>query len=723
MIAAVALAAQTVEAGLARLNGPNHVYDEYMTINRFDAAFDTASQLYLLVWGTSAAGPAKGQLLNAAGMPQGSPFAISDGSLHAGWARAIYSPEEGKFLLSYTKILGPGRHQRVARFLAYQSGSLNFGPEMIIDTWSGGSGEASGMAYSRGRFLVTWWNWDAGAFPQTFVTILNSAGSPIVTKKQITLSGDGETDPEIACDQTRGRCLVIGHAWGVFNGGSPATWATVIADDTGETLKPLFYAHSGPIEKEQTVAYSPAGNKFIIAFSNFQHTILGLTLDGSDLSLGAPYTIRQPTDDASAVGFGRPRLAYNSTTQTTLVAIKPWIGRTGAMELTSTGGLMPETWQMTPLATTNFAAGTQEIAQAADPVNSRFLVADQQAYLRIRATVFGAAGSGGAGPSPTPAGPTAKAKADVNGDGKSDITLFRPHERKWYTVTSKKNFAYEETDPGTFSVSSFGDATGVPVPADYDGDGKMDLAQFAESGSPGFCTWSVKYSSQPVTAAASTTTWGFCSDTPLPADFDGDGKADLAVYRPTTGRWYVLLSGSGFETWINRKWGLAPEDGIAGQDTPVAGDYDGDKKADFAVYRPATGVWYVLYSSSGWVNWGVTKWGLDTTAIPGDYVGDGNPDQPAPADFDGDGKHDLAVFRPSTGTWFVLHSSSNYATYSSLNWGLASDSLAPADYDGDGRANIAVFRPSTGTWYIYRPGTDNWYISWGANGDLSAIAR
>jgi hypothetical protein len=395
----VLAAAVPAQASLTQPFGTRFVYNEVMTINRFDAAFDSTNQVYALVWGTSGVGPAKYQLLDAAGNPIGAPARVSDGTVQAGWARIMYSPEQGKFLISYTKILAIGRHQRVARFATYVGGALVLGTEIIIDTWSGNSAEASGMAYSRGRFLITWWNWDANpAFPQTFVTILDAAGTPLVTKMRVTTDGDGQTDPEIACDQNRGRCLVIGQAWGVFSadGRTPGTWGAVISDETGAVIKNAFYAgrtdnylHAGPIEKEPTLTYSAAGDRFILGFSNLQNTVLAMTVDAATLTPAAAFVVRSPNDDpAAGGGFGRPRLAYNPTTQSSIMAIKPWIARTGAIELDGNGAIVPNTWQMTP-AVTDFSHGTQEIAQAADPRNARFLIADQQAYLTIRATVFG----------------------------------------------------------------------------------------------------------------------------------------------------------------------------------------------------------------------------------------------------------------------------------------------------------------------------------------------
>ena len=74
-------------------------------------------------------------------------------------------------------------------------------------------------------------------------------------------------------------------------------------------------------------------------------------------------------------------------------------------------------------------------------------------------------------------------------------------------------------------------------------------------------------------------------------DYDGDGKTDIDLYRPSTGTWYVKQSGANYTTALIQSFGVAT-------DVPVAGDYDGDGKADFALYRPSNGTWYVLKSST-----------------------------------------------------------------------------------------------------------------------------
>ena len=238
----------------------------------------------------------------------------------------------------------------------------------------------------------------------------------------------------------------------------------------------------------------------------------------------------------------------------------------------------------------------------------------------------------------------------------------------------------------------------VPVPADYDGDGQADVAVFRprEGGEEG--VWYVRRSSD---GAVVRRQWGAVSlgDVPVVADYDGDGRADIAVWRPAEGGWYILRSSDGQGTAV--RFGL-------GFDIPVPADYDGDGRADVAVWQPHTatgGVWLIFGSTAGLSS---QPFGLAT-------------DIPVPGDYDGDGRADLAIWRPSTGLWAVLRPRTG--TVEGVVWGAPGDVPVPRDYDGDGRTDFAVWRPSTGAWFIINSSTGGvTAVGWGTPGDVPVPA-
>ena len=226
--------------------------------------------------------------------------------------------------------------------------------------------------------------------------------------------------------------------------------------------------------------------------------------------------------------------------------------------------------------------------------------------------------------------------------------------------------------------------------ADFDGDGKTDVSVYR--GSIG--TWFVYPSSG---ASPYGIEWGYWggdpSDKPVPGDYDGDGKTDYAFYRASTGAWYVKPSSGAPAYGVG--WGGDPSD------KPVPGDYDGDRLTDIAVYRVSTGAWYV-YPSSGSALYGVS-WGGDPT------------DKPVPGDYNGDLRTDIAVYRASTGTWYI-QPSSGAAAYA-VGWGGSiGDIPVPGDYDGDVKTDIAIYRPTNGGWYIIpSSGAAPYGVGWGGD--------
>ena len=302
---------------------------------------------------------------------------------------------------------------------------------------------------------------------------------------------------------------------------------------------------------------------------------------------------------------------------------------------------------------------------------------------------------------------------DFDGDGRTDFSVLRfpagpPSPITYYNLRS--------TDGG-IADGPWGDATtDFPVPGDYDGDGKDDLALYRNGATAGADSlYLIVYSA---TNTFQFVRWGVMGDQACARDFDGDGITDMAVFRrgtlatdPTF--WYIRQSASGF---VQRsvQWGITGDAvGFTNGDTPVPGDYDGDGKVDIAVYRfgavaAPDNSFIVLRSSDGAAQF--QQWGNFNS----DYI--------APGDFDGDGKTDFCAVRTgATSTvpmvWQILRSSDGAQFY--RTFGISSDRVTQGDYDGDGRTDISVFRASTRVFYVIRSlDLANTGTLWGAPGDF-----
>lgn len=271
--------------------------------------------------------------------------------------------------------------------------------------------------------------------------------------------------------------------------------------------------------------------------------------------------------------------------------------------------------------------------------------------------------------------PFGKARADFDGDGKTDLSVFRPGEGNWYLNRSTAGLA----------VAGWGLSSDILTPGDYDGDNKTDVAIFR----PSTGEWYILRSSD---GGYSANSFGANGDIPVPGDYDGDNRTDLAVYRPSGNLWFIFNSGSNSPTIV--------QFGEAG-DIPVRGDYDGDGKTDIAVYRG--GAWWVLRSSGGF---SVNGFGLAT-------------DKAVPADYDGDGRDDFAIYRPSEGQWYILRTSDGMVSY--IPFGISTDIPVPGDYDGDGRDDPAVYR--NGTWYLNRSTAGVFIANFGISTDTAIPAK
>ncbi len=268
---------------------------------------------------------------------------------------------------------------------------------------------------------------------------------------------------------------------------------------------------------------------------------------------------------------------------------------------------------------------------------------------------------------------TARSPYDFDGDGKTDLSIFRPSNGQWWLNRSTAGLI----------VHTFGNSSDKIVPGDYTGDDKADVAIYRPSGGE----WFVLRSED---SSFYSFPFGAADDIPVPGDYDGDGKTDAAVFRPSTATWFILNSGGG--TTI-QNFG-------ATTDLPVAADYDGDGKTDIAIYRPSNGQWWLNRSASGLI---VFTFGTASDkTVPGDYTGDG--------------KADVAFFRPSSGEWFILRSEN--ASFYSFPFGATGDLPVPGDYDGDGKSDAGVFRPTGATWFIQRSTAGTLIQNFGASTDL-----
>jgi subtilisin-like proprotein convertase family protein len=253
---------------------------------------------------------------------------------------------------------------------------------------------------------------------------------------------------------------------------------------------------------------------------------------------------------------------------------------------------------------------------------------------------------------------------DYNGDGKTDLALFRrasPFVLNWFVMN---------TPP--LALRPFGaGGLDVPLTGDISGDGKVDLLLFR----PSTGQWFAQDSANGYVGQSLLNSFGGVGDFAVPGNYNGTGKAVPAFFRPSTGQWFV--AGSPLPTII-----ASPPKST---DIPVPANYDNTGSDEFAIYRPSASQWFIQGPSG---------------AIRSFFFG-GPTDDPVPGAYDATVSSqaaEAAVFRPSTGQYFI-HGPNGNRTVTFK----AGDIAAPGDYDGIGITEPAIYRPSTGQWFVQGP--------------------
>ena len=295
---------------------------------------------------------------------------------------------------------------------------------------------------------------------------------------------------------------------------------------------------------------------------------------------------------------------------------------------------------------------------------------------------------------------TFRTESDFNGDGRTDYAVTRNLATLMQWIIGF-NAGSGSTSVDSANVVQFGNSTDRQVPADYDGDGRTDIAVYRPAAAPNSFFYVLQSSNNTLLYNELGTTG---DDPTIVGDYTGDGKAEMAVYRASAGQGFFYYRPSEAPSGI-----VFVPFGSGATTRAVPGDYDGDGRFDLCVRFDGGGgqAVFAVAKSTGGTSY--QQWGLMSDLV-------------APGDYDGDLKWDFTAVRPTSGNhfWYVLQAT---GTAFNVPWGLTTDTLVPGDYDGDGKTDIAVWRGAvdpTSNFYYIRQSSANFALSpveFGQTGD------
>ena len=351
-----------------------------------------------------------------------------------------------------------------------------------------------------------------------------------------------------------------------------------------------------------------------------------------------PVTIVSVASDYNGDSYSDPALFSRTTSgqlqwlvQSTVVppattAAPPWF----VQPVVFNGALKSGSALVSGIGSTSHLVAGQIITGTGVPAGTTILTVNSSTTITLSAN---ATVSGSESLSASTPADVVPFQGDFDGDGLTDLAYYDLSNATWYTDGSLR---------GTSSFVLGTANSSLPVVGYFDVNGPEELAVYTIINGLGI--WSV------ANASTSTVAFGQAGDIPAPGNYDGLGYDQIAVYRPSTGQFFVLEPNGTFET-LNLGVGNSAD---LSKLVPVPGAYDNlayftnnqAQRTEAAVYDPVTGVFTILgpggtpYTVSGF--------------LPGDI--------PAPADYLGNGSTQPIVFRPTTGQ-FIGAGGATIATF------------------------------------------------------------